>query len=70
MAAGVKEDRARTERAARIYTTNRDAALAMGVTQQAFGRMCARYGIETPLQRRGRQMQERKARLAQKEAQG
>lgn len=51
-------DRDRIERAARMYTSNRDAGLALGIAPGSFGRLCRRYGIETPQtrrrQRRGR----------------
>lgn len=41
-------DRKRVERAARLYGTNQDAAAALGIAAQSFGRLCRRYGIETP----------------------
>ena len=41
-------DRARVERAARIYGSNRDAGMALGIAAGSFGRLCRRYGIETP----------------------
>lgn len=46
-------DRERVERAARIYRSNRDAGLALGIAPGSFGRLCRRYGIETP-QARGK----------------
>lgn len=46
--------RDRIARAARIYHTNRDAALALGIQPGSFGRLCRRYGIETPQARRQR----------------
>jgi len=45
-------DRDRIERAARMYTSNRDAGLALGIAPGSFGRLCRRYGIETPQTRR------------------
>ncbi len=45
-------DRARIERVARIYKSNRDAGLALGVAPGSFGRLCRRFGIET--HRRGK----------------
>ena len=42
----------RIERAARIYASNVDAAAAMGIRPGSFARLCRRYGIETPSQRR------------------
>ena len=56
-------DRERIERAARIYRSNRDAGLALGIAPGSFGRLCRRYGIETPKARRQRQRQ-RAARAA------
>ncbi|MCY3739285.1 MAG: hypothetical protein OXG13_23015 [Gemmatimonadaceae bacterium] len=47
-------DRARIARAARIYASNRDAGLALGIAPGSFGRLCRRYGIETPQARRKR----------------
>ena len=47
-------DRERVERAARIYASNRDAGLALGIAPGSFGRLCRRFGIETPQVRRKR----------------
>ena len=47
-------DRERVERAARIYASNRDAGQALGIAPGSFGRLCRRYGIETPQARRKR----------------
>ena len=47
-------ERARIERAARIYASNRDAGLALGIAPSSFGRLCRRYGVETPKARRQR----------------
>lgn len=44
--------RERIERAARIYATSRDAALALGIKPGSFNRLCRRYGIMSPTQRR------------------
>lgn len=51
MAAGVYLDKERLDRAAGIYKTNRDAAIAIGITPGAFGRACRRFGIPTPQER-------------------
>ena len=40
------------ERVARIYRSNADASRALGITTQAFGRLCRQHGIETPHSRR------------------
>ena len=45
-------NRDRIERAARIYASNRDAGLALGIAPSSFGRLCRRFGIETPQARR------------------
>ena len=47
-------DRERVERAPRIYASNRDAGVALGIAPGSFGRLCRRYGIETPQARRKR----------------
>ena len=47
-------ERDRIERAARIYASNQDAGLALGIAPGSFGRLCRRYGIETPQARRKR----------------
>ncbi len=47
-------DKERIERAARIYATNFDAGIALGIAPGSFGRLCRRYGIETPQARRRR----------------
>ena len=44
----------RIERAARIYASNQDAGLALGIAAGSFGRLCRYYGIETPQARRRR----------------
>ena len=46
--------RARIERAARIYTTNQDAAWVLGISLRSFARLCRRYEIETPWARKRR----------------
>ena len=48
----------RIARAARIYTSNNDAALALGIAPGSFGRLCRRYGIETPSVRKKREGRE------------
>ena len=52
--------RDRVERAARIYASNREASHALGIAAGSFGRLCLRYGIETPYARRRRKRQEAK----------
>ena len=49
-----KFDKNRIEKAARIYASNRDAGLALGIAPGSFGRLCRRFGIETPQARRQR----------------
>ena len=44
--------RERIERAARIYASNADAGLALGIAPGSFGRLCRHYGIDTPKIRR------------------
>ena len=50
--------RDRVERAARIYASNKEASHALGIAAGSFGRLCLRYGIETPHARRRRKRQE------------
>ena len=49
-----KFDTERVERAARIYASNRDAGQALGIAPGSFGRLCRRFGIETPKARHQR----------------
>ena len=44
------------ERAARVYTSNKEASQALGIAMQSFGRICRRYGVETPYARRRRRL--------------
>ena len=53
-------DKGRIERAARIYASNQDAGLALGIAPGSFGRLCRRYGIETPQARKRRRSSYRK----------
>lgn len=46
------------ERVARIYKNNQDASCALGITMRSFGRLCRKYGIETPYAKRCRVLQE------------
>ena len=41
-------------RVARMYKSNQDASRALGISTQAFGRLCREHGIETPYARRHR----------------
>ena len=47
-----KIDKERVERAARLYASNRDAGLALGIAPGSFGRLCRRFGIPTPQHRK------------------
>jgi hypothetical protein len=49
--------REQIERAARLYKTNMDASQALGIAMRSFGRLCRRYGIETPWVRKRRRRQ-------------
>lgn len=60
-------NRFRIERAARIYPSNQAAGQALGIVPGSFGRLCRRYGIETPQARRRRRVLE--WRLQRKEGQ-
>ena len=57
-------DRERVARAARLYASNRAAGLALGIAPGSFGRLCRRFGIETPQVRRKRKAGHRPPALA------
>ena len=48
------------ERASRIYNTSKDAARALGISEQHYARLCRKHAIETPYQRRRRLKKEAK----------
>ena len=48
----------RIERAARICASNDAAGSALGIAPGSFGRLCHRYGIETPQARKRRRRNE------------
>ena len=50
--------REQIERVARIYKTNEDASQALGIAMRSFGRLCRKYGIETPYIRKRRRLSE------------
>ncbi|MFA6111141.1 MAG: hypothetical protein WDA75_20485 [Candidatus Latescibacterota bacterium] len=41
----------RVARVARLYPSNQEAARALGIAEQSFGRLCRRLGIQTPYAR-------------------
>ena len=41
-------DQATIERVARMYKSNQEASAALGITLRSFGRLCRKYGVETP----------------------
>jgi hypothetical protein len=47
--------REQVERVARLYKSNQDACRALGIRLRSFGRLCRRYGAETPWTRRRKQ---------------
>lgn len=49
--------RDRVELVARIYATNQEASQALGIAMRSFGRLCRRYGIESPHARQERRRQ-------------
>ncbi len=55
-----KIDKERIERAARMYASNRDAGLALGIAPGSFGRLCRRFGIPTPQSRKRNDHQRRR----------
>ncbi len=42
------------ERVARMYKCNGDASLALGITIRSFSRLCRKYDIESPYNRKRR----------------
>ena len=50
------------ERAARVYKSNSEASKALGIATGSFGRLCRKYGIETPYARQQRARQEARSR--------
>jgi hypothetical protein len=42
------------ERVARMYRCNGDASLALGITIRSFSRLCRKYEIESPYNRKRR----------------
>ncbi|MFC1526073.1 hypothetical protein ACFL6X_04595 [Candidatus Latescibacterota bacterium] len=53
--------RDQVERVARMYRTNEDASRALGIQMRSFGRLCRRYGIETPWVRKRRRSEAARA---------
>ena len=51
-----KISKERIERVARIYASNTEASSALGIALGSFGRLCRRYGIETPYARKRRRL--------------
>ncbi len=47
-----KVERERIERAARMYYSNKDASLALGIAPGSFSRLCRLYDVDTPSARR------------------
>lgn len=47
--------RERIERAARIYRRSADAAIALGIAEGSFQRLCVKFGVDTPKQRKVQQ---------------
>lgn len=54
-------ERKRIERVARMYRQNKEASQALGITLRSFSRLCRKYEIETPYNRKRRCMQEARA---------
>ena len=42
------------ERVARIYSSNKEAGVAMGIQSRSFARLCRKYEIESPYTRKQR----------------
>jgi len=50
--------REQIERVARIYKSNQDASLALGITIRSFSRLCRKYEVESPYDRKMRGIHE------------
>lgn len=48
-------DQSTIERVARMYKSNQEACAALGITLRSFGRLCRKYGVETPWVRKRRE---------------
>ena len=46
-------EKARVEKAARMYNSCQHAEEALGLASGSFGRLCRRYGIQSPANKRG-----------------
>lgn len=57
-------DRETIERASRMYKSNQDACVALGITLRSFSRLCRKYEIETPYAKRLRQLDMARSRAA------
>lgn len=57
-------DRETVTRAARMYKSNQDACIALGITLRSFSRLCRKFEIETPYARRLQQLQIVRSRAA------
>lgn len=57
-------DRDTILRAARMYKSNQDACVALGITLRSFSRLCRKYEIETPYARRQQQLAAVRSRAA------
>ena len=53
-----KITREEVERVARIYRSNVDAGVALGINPSSFGRLCRKYDIESPYARSQRRKNE------------
>jgi uncharacterized protein YjhX (UPF0386 family) len=50
--------REQIERVARVYKCNQDASRALGITIRSFSRLCRKYGVESPFDRRRRHVRQ------------
>lgn len=57
----------RIEHAAQIYHSNNDAGAALGISPGSFGRLCRKYGVLTPQQRREQARQRARQRRVQRD---
>ena len=58
----VQRTREEVEQVARVYKSIKDAARALGIAEKTFSKLCRRYGVETPYQRKKRESRIKRSR--------
>ena len=58
----VQRTKEEVEQVARVYKSIKDAARALGIAEKTFSKLCRRYGVETPYQRKKRESRIKRSR--------